>query len=152
VNPTLTVRAARVSDADVIAGYNVRMARETESLELDADTVSRGVRAALADPGKALYFVAEIGGTVVAQLMVTHEWSDWRDGDIWWVQSVYVHPAHRKAGAFTALYRHTEQQAHAAGAVGMRLYVDAHNAAARQVYARLGMHLSNYQVMEVMFG
>ena len=151
VNPTLTIRAARASDADVIAEYNARMARETEDLELDPATVSRGVRAALADPHKALYFVAEVDGRIVGQLMVTHEWSDWRDGDIWWVQSVYVHPDHRKIGAFKALYRHTEQAARDAGAVGMRLYVDAHNAGAQAVYARMGMHASNYQVMEVMF-
>jgi ribosomal protein S18 acetylase RimI-like enzyme len=152
VNDTLSIRAARVSDADVIAAYNVRMAKETESIDLDPATVSRGVRAALADAHKALYFVAEADGRVVGQLMVTHEWSDWRDGDIWWVQSVYVHPDYRKVGAFKALYRHTEQAARDAGAVGMRLYVDAHNAAAQAVYGRMGMSVSNYQVMEVMFG
>jgi ribosomal protein S18 acetylase RimI-like enzyme len=83
--------------------------------------------------------------------MITHEWSDWRDGDIWWVQSVYVHPEFRKVGAFKALYRHAEQQARVAGAVGMRLYVDGQNAGARSAYERLGMHVTNYQVMEVMF-
>jgi GNAT superfamily N-acetyltransferase len=151
VNPTLTVRTARPSDAGVLADYNVRMARETESIELDPAVVARGVRAALADANKATYYVAEVDGRVVGQLMITHEWSDWRDGDIWWVQSVYVHPDHRKAGAFKALYRHAEQSAKAAGAVGIRLYVDAHNEGAQAAYARLGMHLSNYKVMEVMF-
>ena len=151
MNPTLTIRPARPSDADVLADYNVRMARETESIDLDPATVSRGVRAALADPQKAIYFVAEVDGRVVAQLMITHEWSDWRDGDIWWVQSVYVHPDYRKAGAFKALYRHTEQAAKDAGAVGIRLYVDAHNEVAQAAYARLGMHLGNYRVMEEMF-
>ena len=151
VNDTLTVRPARASDADVIADYNVGMARETESIDLDPATVSRGVRAALADANKAIYFVAETGGRVVGQLMITHEWSDWRDGDIWWIQSVYVHPDHRKIGAFTALYRHAEMAAREARAVGIRLYVDEHNEGAQQVYIRLGMHLSNYKVMEVMF-
>jgi ribosomal protein S18 acetylase RimI-like enzyme len=151
VNPTLSIRTALPSDADVLADYNTRIARETESITLDPATVSRGVRAALADPQKAIYFVAEVEGRVVGQLMITHEWSDWRDGDIWWVQSVYVHPDYRKIGAFKALYRHAEQAARAAGAVGIRLYVDAHNEVAQAAYTRLGMHLSNYRVMEVMF-
>ena len=152
VNPTPTIRAARESDADVIAQYNIGIAKETESLGLDPATVGRGVRAVLADRAKGTYFVAEVDGRVVGQLMITHEWSDWRDGDIWWVQSVYVHPEHRKLGAFKALYRHAEQQAKAAGAVGIRLYVDAHNVTAQQAYTRLGMQLGNYRVMEVMFG
>ena len=105
----------------------------------------------LADPTKGLYFVAEADGVVVGQLMITHEYSDWRDGDIWWVQSVYVHPDHRKRGAFKALYRHAQQQARAAGAVGIRLYVDADNQNAQNAYSRLGMELSNYRVMQTMF-
>lgn len=145
------VRPARLEDADVLADYNVRMALETEGLQLDPDTVSRGVRAALADPAKGLYFVAEVGGLVIGQLMLTREWSDWRNGDVWWVQSVYVHPDHRGRGAFKALYHHVEARAREAGAGGLRLYVDAHNTAAQQVYGRLGMRLSNYKVMEVMF-
>src|SRR5215213_1495016 len=145
--PQLVIRAARPADADVVADYNVRMARETESIDLDPATVARGVRAVLHDPSKGTYFVAEAGGVVIGQLMITHEWSDWRDGDIWWIQSVYVHPEHRKVGAFKSLYRHAEQQAKSAGAVGIRLYVDAHNDAAQQAYARLGMTLSNYKVM-----
>jgi ribosomal protein S18 acetylase RimI-like enzyme len=145
------IRAARPSDADVIADYNIRIARETESFALNPEIVARGVRAVLADPAKGLYFVAEADGRVVGQLMITHEWSDWRDGDIWWVQSVYVHPDYRKRGAFKALYRHAEQQARAAGAVGIRLYVDEENEAAQQAYVRLGMSLSNYRVMQVMF-
>ena len=147
----LTIRVARASDAAVITDYNILMARETESLELDRHIVFPGVSAAIADPHKAIYFVAVIEGTVVGQLMITHEWSDWRHGDIWWIQSVYVHPDHRKAGAFKALYRHTEQAARAAGAVGLRLYVDEHNAGAQAAYVRLGMHVTNYKVMEVMF-
>ena len=152
MDPTLTTRPARPGDADALADFNVRMARETEDLALDPATVARGVRAALADSAKALYFVAEAEGRVVGQLMITHEWSDWRDGDIWWVQSVYVHPDHRRRGAFRRLYAYARAQAVTAGAVGIRLYVDAHNAAAQQVYRRLGMSLSNYQVMEEIFG
>jgi ribosomal protein S18 acetylase RimI-like enzyme len=154
VNSTTTpiIRTARASDADTITDFNICMAKETESIDLDAAIVGSGVRQALADPHKAMYFVAEVDGRVVGQLMITHEWSDWRDGDIWWVQSVYVHPDFRKVGAFKALYRHAEQAAKDAGAVGIRLYVDEHNEGAQAAYVRLGMHVSNYKVMEVMFG
>lgn len=145
------IRSARPDDADVLADYNVRMALETEHLALDPATVARGVRAALDDPAKALYFVAEFGGVVIGQLMVTHEWSDWRDGDIWWVQSVYVHPDHRRRGVFRALYDHARRAARTAGAVGLRLYVERHNADAQAVYQKLGMRDSGYLVMEEMF-
>jgi ribosomal protein S18 acetylase RimI-like enzyme len=148
---SVLIRAARPEDADVLADYNTCIARETEAMALKPATVVRGVRAVLADANKGRYFVAEVDGVIVGQLMITHEYSDWRDGDIWWVQSVYVRPDHRKRGAFKALYRHAEQQALAAGAVGIRLYVDADNETAQQAYARLGMRLSNYRVMEVMF-
>ena len=147
----VVIRAARPTDADVIADYNQRIASETESMSLKPETVGAGVRAVIADPAKGTYFVAEAEGVVIGQLMITHEWSDWRNGDIWWVQSVYVHPEHRKRGAFKALYRHAELQAKAAGAVGIRLYVDAENETAQQAYIRLGMHLGNYRVMEVIF-
>lgn len=147
-----TIRPARPADAEVIADFNIRMALETEGVALDPAIIGRGVRAALADAAKALYFVAEVDGRVVGQLMITHEWSDWRDGDIWWFQSVYVHPDHRRGGIFRALYQHARAAAKEAGAVGMRLYVDDHNAAAQQVYQRLGMGISNYRVMEEMFG
>lgn len=146
-----SIRPARPDDADVIAEFNIRMARETEDLVLDPATVGRGVRAALTDPAKALYFVAESARRVVGQLMITHEWSDWRDGDLWWVQSVYVAPEFRRRGVFAALYRHVERAAREQGVAGIRLYVDEHNAVAQEVYGRLGMRVSNYRVMEVMF-
>jgi ribosomal protein S18 acetylase RimI-like enzyme len=146
-----TIRAARAHDADMLVEFNARMAKETEGLELARDILSKGVRGGLADAAKALYFVADAGGRVVGQLMVTKEWSDWRNGDIWWIQSVYVHPDHRRRGVFRALYDHAREQARRAGAVGVRLYVDDHNAAAQQVYERLGMRMSNYRVMEEMF-
>ena len=147
----LTVRGARLTDADVLTDYNVRMALETEGLALDPATVGRGVRAALADPAKAIYFVAESDGRVVGQLMITHEWSDWRDGDIWWIQSVYVHPDFRRRGVFRAVHDHTRAAAREAGAVGLRLYVERHNSAAQHTYERLGMRDSGYLVMEEMF-
>ena len=150
-----TVRPARPDDADALVEFNFRMARETEGLSLDPAVLSRGVRAALADPSKALYFVAELPdapGEVVGQLMLTREWSDWRNGDVWWVQSVYVREDRRRRGVFRALYDHARQQARAApNVVGLRLYVERHNAAAQQVYQRLGMRDAGYLVMEEMF-
>ena len=93
--------SAAPTDAETIVDFNAGMAHETEGLSLDLAVLSAGVRAGLADPGKAIYFVAESRGRVVGQLMITHEWSDWRNGDIWWVQSVYV-TAHRRRGIFRA--------------------------------------------------
>src|SRR4051812_6667115 len=110
--PTL-VRPARPDDAATIVDYNAAMALETERLTLDRAVLSRGVRAVIADPGKARYFVGEIDGRVAGMLMLTLEWSDWRDGEIWWIQSVYVHPDFRRAGVFKTIYRHVEQLARA---------------------------------------
>jgi ribosomal protein S18 acetylase RimI-like enzyme len=149
--PRITVRPGRDSDADTIIEFNARMALETEDLKLDRDVLSRGVRAALADPKKGRYFVTELHGKVVGQLMVTLEWSDWRNGDIWWVQSVYVDDSARGQGAFKALYRHVQLAAREAGAVGVRLYVEKENDVAQKTYARLGMGMTHYLVMEEMF-
>ena len=145
------VREARIDDAETIVEFNARMAMETEGHSPEAKTLAAGVRAALTDARKARYFVAEIEGRVAAQLMVTLEWSDWRNGDLWWIQSVYVHPEYRRRGAFAALYRHVTARARDAGAVGMRLYVEKENAAAQKAYARLGMTMTHYLVMEEMF-
>ena len=143
-----TIRPAVPGDGDTLIEFNLRMASETEGLSLDPSTLARGVRAALSDPAKALYFVADLGGKVVGQLMLTREWSDWRDGDIWWIQSVYVHADHRRRGVFRALYEHARRRARAAGVVGLRLYVERHNAAAQDVYRSLGMKDAGYLVME----
>ena len=110
--------------------------------------LTAGVRAGLADEAKARYFVAEMDGRVVGQLMLTLEWSDWRNGEIWWIQSVYVHADHRRRGVFKAIYRHVESLAKQSGAVGLRLYVEKHNAAAQSTYASLGMNMAEYLVME----
>lgn len=148
MNPV--IREARESDADIIADFNVRMALETENLALDRPTVRRGVRTALADRSKAIYFVAEMDGRVAGQLMITHEWSDWRNGDLWWIQSVYVHPDFRRAGVFKALYEHVQQAAREAGSVGIRLYVENDNRVAQQSYTKLGMSMTHYAIMEEM--
>jgi ribosomal protein S18 acetylase RimI-like enzyme len=144
----LTIRRGRAGDAAGIAQFNAAMAIETEGLKLPPEIVGPGVAAALADENKAIYFVAEQGGRVLGQLMITHEWSDWRNGDIWWIQSVYVHPEARRRGLFRRLYEHARNAAKEAGAVGLRLYVEHNNSGAQAVYRQLGMSLTHYQVME----
>lgn len=124
------------------------MARETEGLAPDPEVLRQGVHAVLGDSSKGGYFVAEREGGVAGALLITYEWSDWRNAAFWWIQSVYVHPDHRRAGVFTALYRHVERLAAVAGACGLRLYVHEHNSLARAVYAKLGMVRSEYRVME----
>ncbi|HMO24880.1 MAG TPA: GNAT family N-acetyltransferase [Tepidisphaeraceae bacterium] len=145
---SVQIRRAVASDADVIARFNIAMALETEQLQLDPPTVARGVRRALDDDAKAIYFVATIDDLVIGQLMITHEWSDWRDGDMWWIQSVYVSPEARRQGVFRALYEHARHAARTAGARVLRLYVEKHNRAAQQTYTSLGMQLTDYLVME----
>jgi ribosomal protein S18 acetylase RimI-like enzyme len=148
---TLRIRSATPDDASTIADFNIRMAMETENLALDPNVIGPGVRAILQDAAKGTYFVAEIGRSVAGCLMITHEWSDWRNGDIWWIQSVYVHPDFRRNGVFTALYRHVEHEARAAGAVGIRLYMEQDNTAAQATYERVGMRLAHYRILQQMF-
>jgi GNAT superfamily N-acetyltransferase len=150
---TWTIRDARESDAAILAEYNAAMAAETEGKTLDPAIVGPGVSALLADRSMGRYWVAEVDGRVIGQLMVTYEWSDWRNGTIWWIQSVYVHPDWRRKGVFSALYHRVESLAAAApGVIGLRLYVDADNSRAQQTYAALGMVISDYRVMETLFG
>ncbi|GAB4821963.1 hypothetical protein N2152v2_009009 [Parachlorella kessleri] len=126
------VRLAQPSDCATIADYNCRIAKETEDLELDKDTVVAGVGAILQDPSKGRYYVVEVGGhdAPVAQLMITLEWSDWRNAQVWWVQSVYVHPEHRRRGYYRLLYQHVREAAKHEGVAGIRLYADTGNAKA----------------------
>jgi ribosomal protein S18 acetylase RimI-like enzyme len=144
-----TVRRARATDAPIIVEYNYRLAQETEAKTLDRATLTAGVAAGLADPAKALYFVAEEDGAVIGQVMVTYEWSDWRNGCIWWIQSVYVRADWRGKGVFRSLYEHVHRMAIAAGnVVALRLYVEEENHAAQQTYQKLGMSRPGYFVLE----
>jgi GNAT superfamily N-acetyltransferase len=155
---TTRIRAAEPGDRDLLAQWACAMALETEHRQLDPDTVRAGVAAGLADPARARYFVAmrddvvagaETIGTAVGTLMVTHEWSDWRNGDWWWIQSVYVAPSHRRQGVFAALYAHLRERALATpGVIGLRLYVERDNAAAQSTYAALGMQDAGYRIFE----
>jgi len=135
-----------------IAEYNINMAKETENLDLDVDTIHQGVRAMIQDStGKrGKYFVAELDGRIIGQLMITYEWSDWRNADIWWIQSVYVVPEHRKKGIFKQLYTYVKVQAEQHKACGLRLYADNDNTKAQETYKKLGM-TSHYAVFEDMW-
>ena len=144
----MIIRRANQSDASNITDFNARLAHETERLTLDRAKLEAGVHAALSDSRKSTYFLAEIGGKVAGQLMITHQWSDWRNGDIWWIQSVYVAAEFRRRGVFKALYEHVRQNARASGAVGLRLYVERENRGAQRTYENLGMLLTSYLVME----
>jgi GNAT superfamily N-acetyltransferase len=146
----LLIRPASVADLATIVAYNQKMARETERRELNADVLRSGVSAVLGDHTKGRYFVAEEAGEVVGQTMITYEWSDWRNGTFWWIQSVYVREDKRGVGVFSALYRHIEQLARKQGGVcGLRLYAEEDNARAERTYLKLGMTRTNYRLFEV---
>lgn len=144
-------RDAIRSDAPAIIGFQLAMARETEELELDRGILTRGVQAVFDDPSLGRYFVAERDGEIAGSLMITYEWSDWRSGMVWWIQSVFVAPQHRRRGIYAGLYAHVRSLVEADPAIrGIRLYVDRRNAGAQAVYARLGMDGGHYQVFEWM--
>ncbi|MGI9236177.1 MAG: GNAT family N-acetyltransferase [Woeseiaceae bacterium] len=145
------IRDATRADAATIADYNSRMAEETEGRSLEPDIIGPGVAEVLSDETKGRYWVAEFRGNIVGQLMVTYEWSDWRNANIWWIQSVYVPPDYRRNGVFSALYRYVESLANAEpGVCGLRLYVENNNHRAQETYSALGMVKPSYLVMESM--
>lgn len=144
-------RQATPSDVPVIVDFQVAMARETEELDLDGEVCTRGVQAVFDDDSRGRYFLAQSEGTVIASLMITYEWSDWRNGNVWWIQSVYVRPEFRRQGVYAGLYSHVQSLVQADDSVrGIRLYVDRRNVSAQQVYTKLGMNGEHYQVFEWM--
>ena len=149
--PALHIRAATLADLDALVDGNAAMALDTEQLRLDPATLRAGVEAVLTHHAPGRYWVAEHEGRVVGQLLITYEWSDWRNADFWWIQSVYVRPEARRQGVYAALYREIEAQAQAAGACGIRLYVENDNQTAMRTYASLGMQDAHYRVMERSF-
>jgi ribosomal protein S18 acetylase RimI-like enzyme len=145
----MKIRQARRTDAAVIADFNTRLAWETEKLKLAAPTIRRGVHAVLNDATRGTYFVAEADGVVVGQLLITYEWSDWRNGNFWWIQSVYVAAAHRQSGVFRKLFEHVQKLVKSRrDACGLRLYVEKNNQRAQRTYSRLGMTKTHYEVFE----
>jgi GNAT superfamily N-acetyltransferase len=145
-------REAVPADASAIIEFQLAMARETEELELDRDILTRGVEALFADPNLGRYYVAEEDGRVAGSLMITFEWSDWRNGMVWWIQSVYVTPDFRRRGVYAGLYAHVKSMVEQLAVRGIRLYVDKRNKPAQEVYTRLGMNGEHYLVYEWMKG
>jgi GNAT superfamily N-acetyltransferase len=148
----MIIRTATTDDWKTLTEFNCALARETEDHELDATIVGRGVRRGLDRMPDVQYFVADFEDSVIGQLMVTREWSDWRDGWIWWIQSVYVPADHRNKGVFRQMLQHVTDAAVAdPDVVGIRLYVENDNQPAQSVYARSGFVDPNYRVLEQIF-
>jgi GNAT superfamily N-acetyltransferase len=144
------IRRAGPDDSATIAELNIHLAAETEDLKLDPERVNAGVLALLRDPSKGSYFVCETENSIVGQVMITYEWSDWRNGNIWWLQSVYIRPEFRQKGVFRALFEHIRDLAAVElGVWGLRLYMHAANERARLTYERLGMVHTHYEVFEM---
>lgn len=147
---TLMIRHAECSDIAALVEWNVAMAWETEQKRLDPHVLMRGVTAIFDEPRRGFYVVAEREGRAVGCLLVTYEWSDWRNGDFWWIQSVYVVPEARRGGVFRALHTDVARRASDAGAVGLRLYVETENRRAQSTYQELGMTECHYRMYEQM--
>lgn len=148
----ISIRSATSADVEIIVRFNSRLAEETEDLSLDQPRLRSGIEALLLDPSKGLYFLAVQDGIPVGQLMITYEWSDWRNGTFWWIQSVYVEKSARGSGVFQSLYEYVRALAHKRRDVsGIRLYVDKSNDRAKRTYERLGMKLSHYEMFELDF-
>jgi ribosomal protein S18 acetylase RimI-like enzyme len=143
------VRAAEPGDRDVLVDFARAMARETEDKDLDVATLRAGVAGLLADPARGRIFVVEVGGRVVASLMLTREWSEWRNGEFWWIQSVYVAPGERRRGHYRRLHEHVRALAASTPSVcGIRLYVEVENRTAQATYRALGMEEAHYRIFE----
>ena len=145
----MRIRLATPADAAVLTEFNAAMALETENKALLPEVVGAGVRALLDNPAAGFYVLAEEAGAVVGSLMITAEWSDWRKGSFWWIQSVYVRPEWRRKGVYRRLYHHVQELAARDPAVcGFRLYVERENGRAQATYRALGMKETRYLVFE----
>jgi GNAT superfamily N-acetyltransferase len=148
----ITIRMGEMNDADIVAEANIAMAWETERKRLDPVVIGRGVRALLNNPQYGFYVIACDGQTIAGSLMVTSEWSDWRNALIWWIQSLYIQPAYRRHGVFRKLYDFVRTQASQRPDVcGIRLYVEQSNHIAKQAYGAVGMHETSYRIYEDLF-
>lgn len=145
----MQIRLATPQDAPVLVEFNAAMALETEGKELLPEVIGAGVRSLLGNPASGFYLVAEKEDRVVGSLMITKEWSDWRNGAFWWIQSVYVRPELRRQGVYKRLYRHVQEMAAKDPAVcGFRLYVERENVRAQATYDALGMKKTGYLMFE----
>lgn len=155
-SPSIATRPARMQDLDALVAFNAAMALETEGRVLDRQRLRRGVKAVLASPARGFYVVSETQDDrkplVVGQLMVTYEWSDWRNGTFWWIQSVYVDPQWRRHGVYRSMHECVLRKARArADVCGLRLYVEAGNTTAQAAYERVGLAPSSYRIFECDF-
>jgi len=148
---SITIRIATRDDITHIAQWNSAMAWETERKVLEPAVITRGVTAVFDEPRRGFYLVAERAGEPAGCLLITYEWSDWRAGDFWWIQSVYVVESARREGVFRQLYEDAKQRAKQSGAVGLRLYVETENERAQRTYTGLGMERCHYFMYEAEF-
>lgn len=147
----MKVREAIKEDASAIVSFQLAMAAETEQLMLDPEVVDKGVSAVFEDPKKGRYYVTELNGEVIASLMTTFEWSDWRNGTVMWIQSVYVLPQYRRRGVYRKMYSFLQNLVYDSNDLkGIRLYVDKSNTRAQATYWELGMNAEHYQTFEWM--
>lgn len=144
----LFIREARIIDSDKIIEFQKQMARETENMILPHDTINQGVHAVFADPHKGKYYVAEYENEVIGSLLITYEWSDWRNSFVWWIQSVYIQPDNRRKGVFKEMYRHVRDTAMQNLVAGLRLYVEVENINAQKTYEAMGMDSAHYKMYE----
>ena len=149
MNKEINIRFGKVEDVENLVKFNRNMAIETENKDLDENIANSGVLAMIANPNFGFYLVAEVEGQVVGSLMITTEWSDWRNAQYWWIQSVYVMPDYRKHGIYRSLYEHVKDMAYKRKDVfGFRLYVEKHNRNAQETYKKLGMCETEYYMYE----
>ncbi|MBK8881538.1 MAG: GNAT family N-acetyltransferase [Bacteroidales bacterium] len=146
----IIIRKAKPEDAEVIIDFQQKMAWETEEMTLPTEVVTKGVNAVFSNQVLGQYWVAEDEGLVIASLLITYEWSDWRNANVWWFQSVYVLPSHRRKGIFRSMYLHIRNEAENAGVAGLRLYVETNNTRAQKTYEALGMKREHYSMYEWM--
>ena len=147
----MRIRRAEPDDLDTVVDFNARLAEESEGLMLDRERLRAGVKAVLEDESLGFYLLAESGRGPLGQLALTFEWSDWRNGMFWWLQSVYVRPEHRCQGVLRSLYARVLEMAEARGVCGVRLYVEKNNVSAQAAYGRLGMARAVFHMYEVDF-
>lgn len=144
------IRKAVPADALSIVDFQLKMAWETESMKLDPDVVSPGVKAVFENSSRGQYYVASSGDKTIASLLITYEWSDWRNCNVWWFQSVYVVPEFRRQGIFRKMYTFIKEQAVKQNVAGLRLYVESNNIRAQKTYEALGMSSEHYSFYEWM--
>ena len=143
------IRVAKPEDIAIIAANNIAMAMETEKKTLDENIIMSGVTSIINDRNKGIYWVMEINEKLAGQLMITYEWSDWRNGTMWWIQSVFVSEKYRRQGVYSALYQNLVNLAKSDNdCCGIRLYVEKQNARAIETYTKLGMQNAGYEIME----